>query len=256
MGGSISATPPPLAVELTIQTVRPASRGTSRPPRGSARPPPARGGRRRRSRPPCGSTDSHRGAGSGISDGQGAEHHGRSTSTAAPWSRPHAKPRRVPRSLAPAAAAVAATSSREIGARRGRIRSPSHRGREFATERTTRSPHSEVVGERWDRAHVDPGADHRSALGDGRERRRHERTDRGEDDRGVERLRRPRSVERPAHSAPSSRAKAWPSASPWRVKANSRRPWCRATWATMWAAGAEAVDARAARPHPRRRSAR
>ena len=45
-----------------------------------------------------------------------------------------------------------------------------------------------------------------------------------------------RSSEPPAQTAPSSRANAWPSASPGRVKAKTRRPWCRATWATMCAA--------------------
>lgn len=43
------------------------------------------------------------------------------------------------------------------------------------------------------------------------------------------------SPEAPAHSAPSSRANAWPSVSPARVKANTRRPCRRATCATMWA---------------------
>src|SRR5919206_78006 len=39
----------------------------------------------------------------------------------------------------------------------------------------------------------------------------------------------------PAHSAPSSRANACEAVSSARVKANTRRPWCRATCATMWA---------------------
>jgi hypothetical protein len=39
----------------------------------------------------------------------------------------------------------------------------------------------------------------------------------------------------PAHSAPSSRARSWASASPSRVKANTRRPWWTATWQRMWA---------------------
>ena len=44
-----------------------------------------------------------------------------------------------------------------------------------------------------------------------------------------------RSSEPPAHSAPRLRANAWPSASPGFVKAKTRRPWWRATWATMCA---------------------
>ena len=43
------------------------------------------------------------------------------------------------------------------------------------------------------------------------------------------------SAESPAHSAPSSRANFWASASPSRVKAKTRRPSWRATWATMCA---------------------
>jgi hypothetical protein len=45
-----------------------------------------------------------------------------------------------------------------------------------------------------------------------------------------------RSSDAPAHAAPSSRAKRWASSSPRRVKANTFRPWWRATWATMCAA--------------------
>jgi hypothetical protein len=44
-----------------------------------------------------------------------------------------------------------------------------------------------------------------------------------------------RSSEPPAHSAPRLRANACPSVSPGFVNANTRRPWLRATWATMWA---------------------
>ena len=39
----------------------------------------------------------------------------------------------------------------------------------------------------------------------------------------------------PAHSQPSSRAKACEAVSSARVKANTRRPWKRATWQMMWA---------------------
>src|SRR6184192_4278278 len=44
------------------------------------------------------------------------------------------------------------------------------------------------------------------------------------------------SSEPPAHTAPSPRAKRWPAASPGRVKANTRRPWAWATWASRCAA--------------------
>ncbi len=44
-----------------------------------------------------------------------------------------------------------------------------------------------------------------------------------------------RSSEPPAHSAPSSRANACVAVSPGRVNANTRRPWCTATWQTMCA---------------------
>ena len=43
------------------------------------------------------------------------------------------------------------------------------------------------------------------------------------------------SPDAPAHSAPSERANACPSASPSRVNANTRRPCQRATWAITWA---------------------
>ena len=43
------------------------------------------------------------------------------------------------------------------------------------------------------------------------------------------------SSESPAHSAPSSRANAWPSMSPGRVSANTRRPSWAAIWQTMCA---------------------
>ena len=39
----------------------------------------------------------------------------------------------------------------------------------------------------------------------------------------------------PAHSQPSERANACGASSPARVKANTRRPWWRATWQTMCA---------------------
>ena len=62
-----------------------------------------------------------------------------------------------------------------------------------------------------------------------------ERADRREEDRRVERpggL----SSEPPAQSAPSERANACPAASPGRVKAKTRRPCQRPTWAMMCAA--------------------
>ena len=74
------------------------------------------------------------------------------------------------------------------------------------------------------------------------QRRRHQLARRGEDQRGVQLLGR-RAGASPAHSAPSSRAKACVALSSARVNANTRRPWWTATWQTMWAARAEAVDA-------------
>ena len=44
------------------------------------------------------------------------------------------------------------------------------------------------------------------------------------------------SSDPPAHSAPSERAKACPAASPGRVKAKTRRPCQRQTWAMICAA--------------------
>ena len=49
-------------------------------------------------------------------------------------------------------------------------------------------PPEDLVGEGRDVAHVDAGADHPRPLGAGPQRRRHQRADRGEDDRAVELL--------------------------------------------------------------------
>ena len=76
---------------------------------------------------------------------------------------------------------------------------------------------------------VPPGATARSAAGTSLTRGR-------EDERGVELLRRACRRMRPPTRRPASRAKPCAAASPARVKANTRRPSCRATWQTMWAA--------------------
>ena len=70
----------------------------------------------------------------------------------------------------------------------------------------------------------------------GAQRGGHELADRGEDDRRVERLGARHGAASPAHSAPSDSASSWAAVSSARVKANTRRPSCTATWQTMWAA--------------------
>ena len=104
----------------------------------------------------------------------------------------------------------------------------------FATERSTRSPQRSSYGKdgialMWMPAQttVPPLRDRRQRLGD-------ELACGGEDDRGVELLR--PLADGPARTAPSSRASDWAASSPGRVKAKTRRPSWRASWATMCAA--------------------
>ena len=67
--------------------------------------------------------------------------------------------------------------------------SPSRRVR-FATEQIVRSCQRSSIGERRNVAHVNPAADDRAAALEHAQRCRDERTDRREDDRGIELFRR------------------------------------------------------------------
>ena len=79
-----------------------------------------------------------------------------------------------------------------------------------------------------------PGADDDAAPAQRRQGLGHQLAGGGEDDRGVQLLGRLADVP-PAQAAPSERASAWPSSSPGLVNANTRLPWCTATWQTRCA---------------------
>ena len=91
----------------------------------------------------------------------------------------------------------------------------------------------QLVGKARDVAHVDTGANHRAPAGDRTQGGRHELARRGEDQRGVELLR--RRTERVAGPLGAKRERErWAASSSARVKANTLRPWPLATWQTMW----------------------
>ncbi len=168
-----------------------------------------------------------RGAGTALSAAYG-------TSTSAPADRRRcaaARARRSPR----ASGSVVDRDPRPTRGASARNSTASARVR-FATERTTRSPHSRRVRERRDVAHVDAGADDRAAGLDGARAR-------------AARARRPARTGSPrrAARAPARRCRrptprrgrarsACAAASPGRVNANTRRPCQAATCAIRCAA--------------------
>ena len=150
--------------------------------------------------------------------------------------------RRCARSVPRARSSRATAGARAIGGvspRGGNLRARARKtrarsgGSKVRDERPPPSP-QDRIGERGNVRHVNAGAHHRTAFAS-------IRSAAGISAPSAANTIAPSSssggavVESPAHSAPSARAKAWVAASPGRVNANTRRPWKRATWATMCA---------------------
>ena len=156
----------------------------------------------------------------------------RTTSTAAPSKRPA---RRSSSARSRRRAHTRATCGRSRASAASASNSwPSWRVR-FATDLMLRSSHSSAIRKRRDVAHVDAAADDDAAGATARERRGHERADRREDDRGVER---PGggSSEPPAQVAPRLRANACARRHPARERIHLAALRRRATCAMMCAA--------------------